>query len=335
MKNFVVKASEAGERLDKVISIRFKEFSRVVWQEQIKSGQVLVNNNPVDPRHIVLQDDHIKYEIPQKTHNLPPTNYKLPILDIIFENDSVIVINKPAGIITHPAHANTEDSVVHRILAHDQKIAKAVYDPNSEISNMRPGIVHRLDKDTSGVMIVAKTKEAMTHLAKQIQEKRAQKTYIALLFGHLAQDDITVHNWLNRDLHDRRKVAVTTPEQACPQRQQEADLRGERGREAETFFHIVSLLTNHKGDKITLVEAKPITGRTHQIRVHAAHLGHPVLGDTMYYTHESKLLSERLGIKRQLLHAKTLAIRLPKEANKTTFNAEIPDDINNILKDFK
>jgi 23S rRNA pseudouridine1911/1915/1917 synthase len=320
MKNFTVKSSEVGERLDKIISARYKEFSRVAWQDQIKAGKVLVNDESADPRHIIHHNDHIQYEFPISTYNLQSTTYNLLILDIIFENDSVLVINKPAGIITHPAHANTTDSVVHRILAYDKSIANAVYDADKEISRMRPGIVHRLDKNTSGVMIVAKTKDAMTHLAKQIQDKRAQKTYIAILFGHLEQDDLTVHNWLNRDINDRRKVAITTPDS---------------GREAETFFHIVSLLTNHKGDKITLVEAKPITGRTHQIRVHAAHLGHPVLGDSMYYTHESKLLSERLGIKRQLLHAKTLSIRLPKEANRTTFDANIPNDILNILKDFK
>ena len=327
MPSFTVRNNEVGNRLDKVLSSRFKTSSRVFWQKQITCRDVLVNGESKEPRYAIKLNDIVTYNLPHKSYQLPATSYQLPPLDILFENDDVIVINKPAGLITHPAHANTADSVVHRILEYDQSIAKVVYDESKEISLMRPGIVHRLDKDTSGVMIIAKTKMAMTFLAKQIQNHNAQKTYTALLLGHLEQDDYTVHAWLGRDLGDRRKMSVTTPEKSC--------LPAVKGRESETIFHISKLLTNNKGDKVTLVDAKPITGRTHQIRVHASHIGHPVLGDQMYGTHESELLSQRLGIKRQLLHASELKIRLPKTLKFSTFNAPLPTDFKKLLDHFK
>lgn len=320
MQKFAVENNDVGNRLDKSLASRFKNFSRVAWQEQIKSGQVLVNGDPVDPRHIIKFNDTITYTLPEKPFALHSTPHTLPPLNIIFENQDVLVINKPAGMVVHPTHANTEGTVVHQILAYDKDIAKAVYDPTKQISLLRPGIVHRLDKDTSGVMIVAKNSSAMTFLAKQIQNHTAQKTYVALLFGHLEQNETTIHNWLNRDMDDRRKMAVVTPE---------------KGRESKTIFRIKALLTNSKGDMVTLVEATPITGRTHQIRIHAAHLGHPVLGDQVYASHESKLLSDRLGIKRQLLHAAELKIRLPKNDVPIAFKSAPPNDFTNILNSFQ
>lgn len=320
MQKFAVENNDVGNRLDKSLALRFNQFSRVIWQNQIKKGNVLVNGNPVDPRYQLKAGETVTYKIPEKLSNLHPAPCSLPPLDIIFENQDVLVINKPAGMVVHPAHANTEGTVVHQILAYDKDIAKAVYDPTKQISLLRPGIVHRLDKDTSGVMIVAKNSGSMTYLAKQIQNHTAQKTYVALLFGHFEQNEITVHNWLNRDIGDRRKMAVVTPE---------------KGRESKTDFRIKALLTNSKGDMVTLVEAMPITGRTHQIRIHAAHLGHPVLGDQVYGSHESKLLSDRLGIKRQLLHAAELKICLPKTDKPKTFNSELPPDFTNILNSYQ
>lgn len=325
MKKYVALEADSTKRLDKLLSELHPEFSRTWWQDQIEAGRILVNNQIKKNRYAIIESDVITYDLPKIQTS--PISYKLKAtssatnnLNIVFEDDNVLVINKPHGLITHPAHANTKDSLVHRVVQYNKDVKNAVYDPTNPISLMRPGIVHRLDKDTSGAIIVAKNKQAMSHLAKQIQEKKAQKTYLALLYGWLEESPITVTTFLNRDKYDRRKIAVSEPE---------------KGREATTIFTIKERLTNDKGDKVTLVEASPITGRTHQIRVHAAHLGHPVIGDQYYGFKESENLSDRLGLHRQFLHAYQLAIRLPNHPERTTFTADLPDDLIKCLAQFR
>ncbi len=317
MTAFIAENNEADQRIDAILATRFPERSRAYWQEHITSGAVQINQAHVTPHHRVKSGDSIT--IAMSARHSAITASALP-LEIVYEDDQVMVINKPAQLITHPAHANTKDSVAGRLIAYNAKNKHAVYDAENPISQMRPGIVHRLDKDTSGVMIVAKTKEAMSFLAKQIQAHQAKKTYLALLYGHLEQSPLTIHTWLNRHTGDRRKMAVSAPEQ---------------GRESETIFQINKLITDAKGDRVTLVEASPITGRTHQIRVHASHIGHPVLGDATYGSHESQQLSLRLGLKRQFLHAHQLTIRLPSTRQPHTFTAPLPPDLSKVLNQFK
>lgn len=323
MPNFVVNKTEVGLRLDKAISARFPTHSRATWQQLIKTGEVTVNGIRTEPRFTLRGGEAIEYpEIEQNPVWQPPLlkDAEHQNLEILYEDRQVLVINKPFGLITHPAHAHTDDSVVHRIINHDHSISSAVYDPQNLISTMRPGIVHRLDKDTSGVMIIAKTKDAMSFLAKQIQNRRVTKMYHALVWGHVEQSPLELNTWLNRDKSDRRKMAVSEPD---------------RGREATTIFSIVHLLESPKGERATLLEAKPITGRTHQIRVHASHIGHPILGDEVYGSHESKLLSEHIGLKRQFLHAHSLTILLPSTNKTQTFTAPLPPDLQKALDYFK
>ncbi len=323
MTDFVVNESEAGERLDKMLASRFPDYSRTLWQQAVVAGQVTVNNQPALPRYLLRMGDRVVAEAPDLIHeieaalDIKPIGKELPIL---YEDANVIVINKPVGLITHPAHAHNEDSVVHRLIAHDYSIKDAVYDATNPKSVMRPGIVHRLDKDTSGVLIIAKTKTSMAFLAKQIQTRTVKKLYQTLLYGWLEQPETVVNTWLNRDTSDRRKMTVT---------------KEGIGREAKTIFRLKSTLTTLKGEKATLVEAEPITGRTHQIRVHAAQLHHPVLGDQVYTIKEARDFSDRLGLKRQFLHADQLTIRLPGETTPRTFTAPLPDDLEQVFKQFR
>ncbi|MFA6081954.1 MAG: RluA family pseudouridine synthase [Patescibacteria group bacterium] len=317
MKNFHVTPAESGVRLDKILATRFPKNSRSTWQGLIENNAVMVNDHPIKSRYLTQVNDVVTIQ----KHSEPEIAVtKSADLDIIFENRDVVVINKPFGLITHPAHSHTEDSVAQRIIFYDPTIKNAVYDPESKISLMRPGIVHRLDKDTSGAMIIAKNKSAMTFLANQIQKHLAQKTYLALIYGWLEQDEITVTNFLGRDQNDRRKMALVS---------------AEKGREAITEIKIVSQLRSKKGDKVTLIEARPITGRTHQIRVHCAYLGHPVMGDKVYTFKEASDLSARVGLHRQFLHASTLEIRLPESDTRSTFTAPLPADLEKALHQFE
>ncbi len=322
MEKFVVDKNEAGERLDKVIALHFPKYSRTQWQTAIVNRVVLVDKTPANPRHSLRADElvTIDFDTMRTLFEFKFTNVgSIGKLDIIYEDETVLVINKPAGLVTHPSHAHTTDSVVHRLLAYNQSIATAVYDRENPKSRMRPGIVHRLDKDTSGVLIVAKTKTSMSFLAKQIEGRNVSKKYQALLFGHFDHEELSLNTWINRDEHDRRKMRVT--ENAL-------------GREAKTGFKIEKLLQTKKGEWATLVEATPITGRTHQIRVHAAYIHQPVLGDEVYGTHESQLLSKHVGLHRQFLHAGELTIRLPDTKEPRTFKAPLPTDLEKALDQF-
>lgn len=320
MAKFVAVNLESPTRLDKLLAEKLPHYSRTQWRKLIIAGQVQVNNRVAEPRTIIHLKDQIVYPTTptQAVSDIFKQGY-WPKLEYLYQDDSVIVINKPAGLITHPTHANSEDSVVHRILAHHSDVRSVVWDAANPVSLMRPGIVHRLDKDTSGVMIIAKTVTALHFLAQQIQTRQIKKKYIALLFGWLEQDPTRVHNWLNRDAGNRRRMTPVG----------EGD-----GREATTIFHINKLLTTVKGDHATLCDAEPITGRTHQIRVHAAHIDHPLLGDFTYGNQQSERLSKSLGLSRQFLHAAELTILLPNHHTPSTFKAPLAGDLTAVLRFF-
>ncbi len=325
MKKIAIAASQNKQRLDLFLATEFPQYSRNIWQEMIRQEHVMVNDAASAPRQNLKTGDSVSVDLTAIDHALKPDWSHLqrvsikPDLDILFENDDVIVINKPIGLVTHPSHAHTDDSVVHRLLHYNESIAEAIYDPDSSISLMRPGIVHRLDKDTSGVLIIAKTKLAMTYLAKQISNHQVTKIYTALLYGWLDQQEQTISITINRDKNDRRKMAVFN--------------EGE-GREAKTIFRINQLLQTDKLDKATLIDAELITGRTHQIRISAAHIHHPIIGDPIYTFHEAEQLSARLGLKHQFLHAASLTVKLPNETKKTTFTAPLPEDLEKVLIQF-
>ena len=285
---FFITAEEAGERLDKVLASRFSDhYSRSYFQQLIELGHVLLNGSPVKKRVKPQEGDALEILFVA----LAPTDAiaeEIP-LDILYEDDEIIVVNKPAGMVVHPAPGNYTGTFVNALLFHCKEIETGA-------SELRPGIVHRLDKETSGVMVAGKTLYAQARLMEQFAGRTVQKTYMAVCQGKPKEGLFSAP--IGRHPKERIKMAVV-PE----------------GKEAVTMIKVLG----SKGD-LTLVEARPHTGRTHQIRVHLKALGAPILGDQLYGKP-----TDKAG--RQLLHAHTLSFSHPKTGKLLTFQALMPEDI--------
>ena len=219
-------------------------------------------------------------------------------LSIVYEDDDMMVIDKPAGLVVHPAPGHASHTIVNAVLAHTPEMLSLGSDA------MRPGIVHRLDKDTSGLLVVAKHEHALRYLSGQFKERTAEKTYIALLRGHLVPNQGEVDAPIGRDPRHRQRMAIVTG-----------------GRAARTGYHVQRYL-NGPGGEYTLIEALLHTGRTHQIRVHFSSIGHPVAGDPVYGQHMPPL-----GLSRQFLHAARLRLRLPSTHELRDFASPLPPDL--------
>ncbi len=292
----------AGDRLDKYLTACLPEHSRSRIQALIREGRATVDGEVITKTGTTLEDGQsITLELPppQPTDLIPEA---IP-LDVIFENDDLLVINKPAGMVVHPAAGHWSGTLVHAALAH----APGLEGVGGE---QRPGIVHRLDKDTSGLILVAKTDRAHRYLVDQFRLRRVQKTYLALVDGHLPTPEGRVEAPIGRDESHRRKMAITSLD---------------KGREAITEYHVAEVFPEH-----TLVEAHPLTGRTHQIRLHLTFLGCPIVGDTLYgHRHAS------LPVPRQFLHAAHLRLVLPGETQERHFEAALPADLATALDDLR
>ena len=286
-------------RLDVFITQRISELSRSRVQGLIEAGKITVGNELVNKNSFLLMEKGqvVDIRIPQaEPIDLEPEKV---LLDIIFENDDVIVINKPAGMVMHPSAGHRSGTLVNAALGYDSFIAGIG-------GKTRPGIVHRLDKDTSGVVLVAKNDLAYQWLQKQFKDRATDKEYIALVDKHPPTPAGKIDAPIYRDPKNRKKMAIA-PEG--------------KGKKAITIFH-----TMKKLGRFSLLNVNILTGRTHQIRVHLASIGSPVTGDTVY-----GYATPTLGINRHFLHAKTLGIYLPGETKKTLFSAELPDELMNIL----
>lgn len=259
-----------------------KGFVTVDGKVAKKAGQVLKENSSLSVE--ILEPEKISTQ----GENIP--------LDIVYEDSDLIVINKPQGLVVHPCTSTKKGTLVNALLFH-------IKDLSGINGVLRPGIVHRLDKDTSGLLVVAKNDEAHISLAQQIKEKAAKRKYLALLGGNLKQDEGRIETFLKRDPKDRKKISVQSS-----------------GRLAITEYKVLE-----RFEKCCLVEFSLLTGRTHQIRVHAKYLGHPVVGDRLY-GHEVK------GLDGQLLHAYQLSFTHPKTQKVMTFNAKLPEYFENYLK---
>jgi 23S rRNA pseudouridine1911/1915/1917 synthase len=225
-------------------------------------------------------------------------------------------------MIVHPQRIEDRGTLVQALLHYDEKIKEAIYDPNSAISRMRPGIVHRLDKDTSGVLVVAKNRDALTILAQQFQKHLVIKDYTALVYGDLAEKKV-IHTNLGRKKADHKSLMAAKPLQSS-------------GREAiSTFFPEKFFVYSPTSEKVTLLGCRIETGRTHQIRVHAKYGGYPVLGDSLYRTKLSQGLSQKLGIERQMLHASKLKFSHPESGKRVEFEVELPEDMLQVLTKLK
>jgi 23S rRNA pseudouridine1911/1915/1917 synthase len=297
VREFVAADTDRGQRLD-VFVARVSGLSRARVQALLGAGRVLVNGLARKPRHQIRPGERVELTIPPVTP-LTLTPEAIP-LDILYEDDDLLVLNKPPGLAVHPGAGRASGTLVHALLAHCPHLPG--------IGGVaRPGIVHRLDRDTSGVMVVAKTERAHLELSRAFKGRRVQKRYLALVHGELRQAAGRIEAPIGRRPRDRQRMGV----------------RQQGGRDARTAYRVVRRLPGR-----TLVEASPETGRTHQIRVHLAHLGHPVVGDQTYGGRRERRTRGRSGAPgRQMLHAWRLGFHHPVRGAWLEFTAPIPDDL--------
>ena len=291
---------QVSKRIDAYMAEKYEDISRVAIQRLIETGKILVNGKKVKASYKVQVNDKITME-EEKAVEVELKAQDIPV-EIIYEDRDIIVVNKPKGMVVHPANGNPDGTLVNAIMA----ICK---DSLSGIGGeIRPGIVHRLDKDTSGILIVAKNDKAHINLSEQIKEHKVKKTYIALVKGIVKENNATINMPIGRSEKDRKKMAVT-----------------KKGKEAITHFKVLK-----RYDKYTLLEINIETGRTHQIRVHLSQRGYPIVGDEVY----SKGKNE-WNIKGQCLHAKSLDFKHPITNEDMHLEAKIPQYFEKILEELK
>ena len=293
-------ADRDGERLDVFLARMDETLSRSRVQRLIADGHVMVDGKTPKASQRLSEGATVAVEMPEpEAADILPE--QIP-LDILYEDEDVIVVNKARGMVVHPAAGVSRGTLVNALLAHCKDL--------SGINGaLRPGIVHRLDKDTSGVMIAAKNDAAHRSLAEQIQQKTAKRVYWAILTGNIAEEEGVIHGAIGRNPKDRQKMAVVR----------------ENGKDATTKFRVLERFGAY-----TLVECRLMTGRTHQIRVHMAYIGHPVVGDPKYGAKKCPF-----SIEGQALHSKTLMFTHPRTGERMEFEAPLPEDMQMILDDLR
>lgn len=286
----VVQKHSRGLRLDRFLADELPQFSRSRLQSLIHDGHIVLNEKVTRPRTIVREGDriHLSEPPPEKIETEPE---KIS-LDVLFEDSDLLVVNKPAGMVVHPGAGNAQHTLVNALLAHCRALSGIG-------GRERPGIVHRLDKETSGCLVVAKNDATHQHLSRQFAERMVEKIYLALVAGTMRKAQGIIDASIGRHRKHRQRMAVTK----------------DRGRTARTDYRVVK-----SQNGISLVECVLHSGRTHQIRVHLHHLGHPVLGDKVYGRKGAR------EFPRQMLHAWKLGFTHPRTGKRLTFEAPVPDD---------
>ena len=295
MEKIVV--NENNKRIDDYMTEKLN-ISRNQIQKLIKKNHILVNNKATKNSYIIKNNDVISYELIAETNILVPNKMDI---DIVYEDDDVIVVNKANGVVVHPAIGNKENTLVNGLIYHSKKLS----DINGEF---RPGIVHRIDAYTTGLLMVAKNNKAHINLAKQLEEKKIKRKYKALVWGVIKNDTGTIDAPIGRDLNNRKKMAVTAI----------------NSKKAITHFRVLERYKN-----ATLIELTLETGRTHQIRVHMNYIGYPVVNDPVYG--RRKMIDDT----NQCLHAYLLGFYHPTTKKYLEFKSELPDCFINILNQFK
>lgn len=298
MNTLVVDEINKGKRLDSYISDNMDKISRSFAQKLIENQQVTINGKNEKASYKVCVGDKVQVDVPEaqdtklKAQDIP--------VEVVYEDKDIIVVNKPKGMVVHPANGNPDGTLVNAILAMCKDSLSGI---GGEI---RPGIVHRLDKDTSGLLIIAKNDEAHVKMSKQIQDRLVTKKYIALVKGVVKDDEATIDMPIARSKVDRKKMAVDKD-----------------GKQAVTHFKVIK-----RYKRYTLLEIKIDTGRTHQIRVHMAKIGYPVVGDMVYSNGKNEF-----GVEGQMLHAKSLEFSHPITGKKMHLEAQLPEYFKKVLEE--
>ena len=299
MEELIVKENNQ-KRLDSYVTDKLSKLSRTTAQRLIEEGKILVNGKKQKASYKPEEGNVISIEIPEaKDVELKAQDIPVPV---VYEDNDIIVVNKPKGMVVHPANGNPDGTLVNAILAMCKDSLSGI---GGEI---RPGIVHRLDKDTSGVIVVAKNDKAHINMSEQIKNHEVEKTYIALVKGFVKEEEATINMPIGRSTKDRKKMAVN-----------------KNGKNAVTHFKVLERFRNY-----TLLEFKIETGRTHQIRVHLSQIGYPVVGDTTYSNGKNEW-----GIKGQCLHAKSLKFKHPVTGKEMFIEAPLPEYLKTVLQELR
>ena len=297
MEKIVVEDNNLKKRLDSYIVDKIQELSRTTVKRLIDEEKILVNGKKQKSSYRPEKGDCISIDTPE-AHEIELEAQNIPV-PVIYEDNDIIVVNKPKGMVVHPANGNPDGTLVNAILAMCKDSLSGI---GGEI---RPGIVHRLDKDTSGLLIVAKNDEAHIKMSKQIQDRQVTKKYIALVKGVISENEATIDLPIGRSTKDRKKMAVDA-----------------KGKNAITHFKVLKRYNNY-----TLLELKIDTGRTHQIRVHMSYIGHPVVGDSVYSNGKNEF-----GVEGQMLHARYLEFKHPITGEELKLEAPIPNYFEDVLQ---
>ncbi len=312
-----VDAKQELLRIDKFLMDRLPNVTRNKVQQAIKDGFVKVNQTTIKPNYKVHPKDDIRIALPEPPRDTDVKPENIP-LNIVYEDDQLLIVNKEAGMVVHPAHQNWNGTLVNALTYHFQQL------PEMKGNEGRPGLVHRIDKDTSGLLVIAKTEKSMTHLAKQFFDHSIERTYYALIWGEPKEPEGTINVHLGRSLKDRR-ITDAFPE-------------GDFGRHAITHYKVLKTLRY-----VTLIQCNLETGRTHQIRAHMKYLGHPLFNDATYggdkilkgtkFSKYKSFVDNCFKIlPRQALHAKSLGFIHPVTKKPVQFNSELPDDFTQLIE---
>jgi len=314
--NIVADKGQAVIRIDKFLTDKLANSSRNKIQQAAADGNIMVNGVVVKTNYKVKPEDEISIQLPYPPRETEILPENIP-LDLIYEDDTLLVINKPSEMVVHPGYGNWDGTLVNALIYHFQNLPEAVGNEG------RPGLVHRLDKNTTGIMVIAKTEHALTHLSKQFFDRTSDRRYQALVWGDVKEDEGKIEGNIWRS-HKNRKIMDVFPE-------------GDIGKTAITNYKVLK-----RYGYVTLVEYKLDTGRTHQIRIHSKWIGHPLFNDPEYggdrvlkgttFTKYKQFVENCFKIlPRQALHAKTLAFTHPKTKEWMEFNSELPEDMQQVL----
>ena len=317
---FEASSGQVPLRVDKFLMIFVENATRNKIQQAAKEGCVWVNDVPVKSNYKVKPNDVVRVMFSHPPYEQLLTPQNIPI-EIVYEDDDVLVVNKAAGMVVHPGHGNYEGTLINALIYHFDNL------PNN--SSGRPGLVHRIDKDTSGLLVVAKNEESMTHLAKQFFDKTSQREYVALVWGNIEEDEGTIEGNIGRHPKNRLQNTVWEGDDA------------DKGKPAVTHFEVIERL-----GYVTLVKCKLETGRTHQIRVHMKYIGHTLFNDERYggekilkgttFTKYKQFVDNCFRtLPRQALHARTLGFVHPKTGEQLFFEAPLPNDIQECVEKWR